>query len=51
MCLDTKGTGKLDGISTMNKVGILYPESYTLAIRKVGINIQNPLLLVVEIMM
>jgi hypothetical protein len=51
VCYNTRGTDKLDGTLAINKVGIPYPESCTLAIRRVGIHIQNPLLLVVEIMM
>jgi hypothetical protein len=38
VCLDTRGIGKLDGTSTMSRVGIPYVESYTLAIIKVGVH-------------
>jgi hypothetical protein len=51
VCFDTRGTSKLDGILAINKVGIQHAKSCTLAIRRVGIHIHNPLLLVVEIMM
>jgi hypothetical protein len=51
MCFDMRRTDKLDGTSAMKRVGSPYPKSCTLAIRIVDIHIQNPLLLMVEIMM
>jgi hypothetical protein len=36
MCLDTRGTNKLDGILAMRKVCIPYLKSCTLAIKKLA---------------